>query len=169
MNRIADIHGQIDRPYLLIGLQIVQADSRRRRTAGHESVTYWAKAAAESLACNAGIVDAGEFDLYFVIGVDFERDIFAIAAGIAHAVAFGIVEQEPLTIRPSVVRTGWQRTDFGHLHLAIDMQESIRAQATNIDAGVINVDHVNVIVVNGSWAYVRDGIECVAGPLIVLP
>ncbi len=31
------------------------------------------------------------------------------------------------------------------------------------------MDHVDVIIIDGSWAHCRARVECVAGPLIVLP
>ncbi len=42
-------------------------------------------------------------------------------------------------------------------------------QAAQIYAGVVYVDHVDVKIVDGSWTHFREGVECVAGPLIVLP
>ena len=112
MNGVADVHGQVDRRDLLPGLQIIQANRRRRRTAGYESVTDRAKAAAEALSRDVRFVETGKFDVSFIISHDLECDIIAIAASIANAVVFRVVEQESVAIRAGVVGAGWQRADF---------------------------------------------------------
>ena len=66
------------------------------------------KAAAEALARDVRLVEAGEFDVCFVISHDLECDIIAIAASVAYAVVFRVVEQEPVTIRARVVGAGRQ-------------------------------------------------------------
>jgi hypothetical protein len=67
------------------------------------------------------------------------------------------------------VRAHRQRADFGHFHFAVEIQEGFRVQAAQINAGVVNVDHVDVIIIDGFRARIRNGIKCVACPLIVLP
>ncbi len=74
--------------------------------------------------------------------------ILAIVAGVAYAVTFCVVKQKPVTIRAGIVGTGWQRADFGHLHLAVEMQKGIREQAAQIYPGAVNVDHVDVIFID---------------------
>ncbi len=49
------------------------------------------------------------------------------------------------------------------------MQESLRAQSAEIDSAAVNVDRVDVKFFDGLWAQVCARVECVAGPLIVLP
>ncbi len=70
MNRVADVHTQVDRPDHLVRLQIVEANCRWRRSTGHKAVVHRAQSAAKALARDVRVVD-------FVIGNDFEGPLLA--------------------------------------------------------------------------------------------
>ena len=48
------------------------------------------------------------------------------------------------------------------------MQKGPRAQPAQIYPCAVDVDHVDVKIIDGSWTHFREGVEGMAGPLIVL-
>ncbi len=66
------------------------------------------------------------------------------------------------------MRAGRQSTDFRYLHFVVEVQECVGAQAADIDAGFVDVNHVDVKVVDRSWSHARPWVERMARPFIVL-
>jgi len=74
VNRVADVHTQVDRPDHLVRLQIVEANCRWRRSTGHKAFTGRAQPTAKALART----------LLFVVDVALKIDDLAATLPKAH-------------------------------------------------------------------------------------